>query len=286
MKTATISAVSFSVLYALMIIFQQYVVKDNSFRDFIFWSYVTTLLLTVTYALIRNSRKLIVKSIRGWTLGALVGISASVLADSFILIGLQSAPSLNWGILSQLGVPLTFLFAVLWLSERFNISKILAILVSIVGAVLVVVQTNQKLDFGLGNLWFLSAVVFLAMANILSQYALRSMTILQLNFVRLLTAVIILGLGLWIWPTGGRVVWWIAIVNGTAILIGMSLVSLTIQKAGAAFFSIGANLIPVFIALFSILIFGIWPTSYQIMGGVLIIISIWIFYLDKLRHRC
>ena len=72
-------------------------------------------------------------------------------------------------------------------------------------------------------------------------------------------------------------VWWIAIVNGTAILIGMSLVSLTIQKAGAAFFSIGANLIPVFIALFSILIFGIWPTSYQIMGGVLIIISIWIF---------
>ena len=58
---------------------------------------------------------------------------------------------------------------------------------------------------------------FLAMANILSQYALRSMTILQLNFVRLLTAVIILGLGLWIWPTGGRVVWWIAIVNGTAI---------------------------------------------------------------------
>ena len=166
MKTATISAVSFSVLYALMIIFQQYVVKDNSFRDFIFWSYVTTLLLTVTYALIRNSRKLIVKSIRGWTLGALVGISASVLADSFILIGLQSAPSLNWGILSQLGVPLTFLFAVLWLSERFNISKILAILVSIVGAVLVVVQTNQKLDFGLGNLWFLSAVVFLAMANI------------------------------------------------------------------------------------------------------------------------
>lgn len=285
MKTATLSVLLFSALYGLMIIFQQYVVKGNSFRDFVFWSYLVTLSLTVIYALFRSPKSLLIKSARGWTFGILCGISASVLADSFILIGLQTMPSLNWGILSLLTTPLTFAFAVMWLSERLKVSKILAVLLSIVGALLVVVQSNQRLDWGLGNVWFLTAVFFLTIANIFNQSALRTLTILQLNFIRLLTAVVILGLGLVIFPSHGRVVWWAPVLNGTAILIGMTLISLTIKKAGVAFFSLGSNLVPIFIAIFSLIIYGIWPTFTQVIGGGLIIFSIWLFYLDKLYKK-
>lgn len=283
MKTAVIASVSFSVLYAGMITFQQYVVKTNSFRDFVFWSYLVTLSLTVIYALFRSPKSLLIKSARGWSFGILCGISASVLADSFILIGLQTIPSLNWGILSLLTTPLTFAFAVMWLSERLKVSKILAVLLSIVGALLVVVQSNQRLDLGLGNIWFIAAVLFLTIANIFNQSALRTLTILQLNFIRLLTAVVILGLGLVIFPSHGQIVWWMAVFNGTAILIGMTLISLTIKKAGVAFFSLGSNLVPIFIAIFSLVIYGTRPTPLQIIGGGLIIFSIWLFYLDKIK---
>ena len=60
-------------------------------------------------------------------------------------------------------------------------------------------------------------------------------------------------------------------------LLGFNLVNYAIQKAGASFFSVVSSLLPLFTAVFTFFILGTLPTFNQLIGGLIIIFSIYIF---------
>jgi drug/metabolite transporter (DMT)-like permease len=241
-------------------------------------AYLFATFVISVYLLIFNRESLKIKSKKGITMGVITGILSSVVADSLVLFGLQTASSINWSILSRLNILVTFTFALILLKEKPKLLKIIAVLVSILGAFLVVYNPGAEFTFQIGNLLFLGAVVAFSLCNITTQLALKYLSVTQLIFIRITSSALILTIiTLLFFPFQEISAWLFILFDGIIVILATLLVNIVIKRAGAAFFSIATNLTPVITVFFAMLIVKELPSVSQIAGGSLIIASVFLY---------
>lgn len=276
---ATIAVVFFSFFYGLQTILQQTIVRNilpPLHLNFLAYSFASIFFLI--YLIFFNRKSLRIKSKKGLTFGILTGLSASVVADTFVLLGLQSSSSINWGILSRLAAFVTFLLALVFLKEKSNKIKVLALIVSFIGALLVIYTPGTKLNFNRGDLFFIGGFIAFGLANIFSQKALQFLSLSQLTFSRLFSAAVVYGIVVFaFFPIKQISAWGFVIYNAISLIIGISLISLIIKKSSGSFFAVASNLVPVFIIILSILFLKEYPLPIQLVGGALIISGVILF---------
>lgn len=284
MKKAFIATLFFCMFYSLQIVFQQIFVRNHIQPLHLnFLSYLLATFILTLYFLFFNKKNLVLlpdKKISSFFLFALFGW---ILADFCAVYGLKFSSSTNYSILSRLMVFVVYLLSIFFLKERMNVNKTLATIISVVGGFLVIYNFKNTFKINIGDLFFLGTVFTQSISSITRQKVTKHMSSLQLTYLMFLYATIILGVITYLFdpitimpPIG------IIVFNSVVALVGFSLVNYAIQKGGAVFFTLVASLLPVFTAFFSFFILRQTPFLTQIIGGLFIIISIFIFQRRKL----
>lgn len=276
---ATLAVILFSFFYGLQTILQQTVVRNTLPPLHLnFLAYGLSFIIFLIYLVLFNRKALKIKSKKGLTFGILTGLSASVVADTFVLLGLQTSSSINWGILSRLAAFVTFVLALVFLKEKSNMVKILALIISVVGAFLVIYTPGTKIIFNRGDLLFVGAFIAFGLANIFSQKALEFLSLSQLTFLRLFSAAVVFGIIVFVFfPVKQVSTWGFIFYNAASLIVGTSLISLIIKKSSGSFFAVASNLVPVFIIILSIFFLKEYPLPIQLAGGTLIIGGVILF---------
>lgn len=278
-KKALMASLVFSLLYALTIVLQQFFLKSSiDPLNLNFFTYLFSALILTVYTFLFKKETFKFKSRKGLTLGIVSGIIGSVVADLAVVYGLRASSSINWGIISRLSVMVTFFLAIFMVNEKVNLRRIIAVIISLIGVLLVVYKPGSKVILNTGDLLFLVALFCFSYSNILCQQALEYITVWQLTYLRFASTAIILGILFFAFSHFEKVtVWGFIIFNGLSFIVGITLVNIIIKKAGAAFFAITSNMVPIFIVILSIFILKEAPAFFQIIGGTAIISSVFIF---------
>ncbi len=276
---ALISVTIFSILFASFVLIQRELLKSG-----IHPLYLNTLIYTVSatifsmYSLIRQPRVFRNISPKGIVLGIISAILASVLGDVLVLYGLQSGSPITWSIFVGLVPLMTYLLAVLFLSERFLGRKLIAICFSIAGTVLMLYRPGSGIDLAHGTAFFAIAVAVFAVANITSERTLAHLSTQQFTLLRLITATVLLWVLFVIFrPAMSPIMWPFIVTNGTILVIAIELVNRIMQQTSASFFSVAGNMGTLFVILFSVVFTNEWPTLLQAGGGAVIVASIFLF---------
>lgn len=274
-----ILAFIFSFFYSLMILLQQkYLRTSISPLQLNFFTYLgSSAILTLCVLFFKRS---ILGSLpkSGLKYAILVGLNSSVVGDSLIFLGLLSSSAINWGILSLLIALVTFILSVKFLAEKPTKIKIIALILSLLGAFIVIYKPGQKLIFNSGDIFFLLAVIVYAIGNLLNKKALDRLSVFQVLYFRLLTASFVLGIILVLSnQINLNLPWFFIFISSIWMIMGTSLVNAITQKSGPSFFAISVNLVPIFTIVLAVFLFSELVTTYQLLGGVLVIGSILIF---------
>ena len=213
----------------------------------------------------------------------LFAVTLWISCDLLTVYGLKISSSVNYSILSRLQIFISFFGACLFLKEKINLYKIVSVIVSLIGGIIVVYNFRSAIKINPGDLLFLMAVLSISISGLFRQKITETVSALQLTYLMFGFGALTLGLVTFLFspinvvpPTG------FILFNAIIGLIGFNLVNYSISKGGAAFFSIVSNILPVFTIVFSFIIFKNLPELTQIIGGLLIVFSIFLFQKNKL----
>ena len=279
MKQAFIATLLFCFFYSLQIVFQQVFVRSHIQPLHLnFLSYLLATIILTVYFLFFNKKNLVLlpdKKVSSFFLLALMGW---ILADFFAVYGLKFSSSTNYSILSRLMVFVVYLLSIFFLKEKINPNKTIASIISVIGGFLVIYNFKNTFKINIGDLFFLGTVFTQSISSITRQKVTKHMSSLQLTYLMFFYATIILGVITYFFnPITIMPPLVVIVFNSVVALVGFSLVNYAIQKGGAVFFTLVASLLPVFTAFFSFLILKQSPFITQIIGGLLIISSIFLF---------
>lgn len=286
MKKALIATAGFSFLYALQLVFQQIFVRgriDPLHLNFL--TYFISAIILASYFLLFKRKEFVILPKKKISLMFFVALTGWILADLFTVYGLKLSSSTNYSLLSRLGIFVVFILSIIFLKEKSFFTKIIALLIAFIGGLLVVYKFNSSLTINIGDLFFLLSMIVQSISTISKQKVTEHMDSLQLTFLLFTYAAIILGLITFIFfPIKSIGYYQFIIFNSILNLTGYCLVNYAIQEGGAVVFTLASNLLPVFTIIFSFLILKQLPIYTQLIGGILIIFSIFIF-LKKNESR-
>ena len=230
------------------------------------------------YLGIWDRRSFVIKSKKGLLIAIAIALSSSVIADLLVLYGLKVGSSITWSLLLCSAPLITYLLAIPTLGEKFKFSKLTSVIVSIVGAIIIIYVPGTGIDWLHGAPYFIAAVALFSVANILSQLVFKYITALQLTLIKLAsTSIIMVSFVTLSGIKSTNINWVLVVINSLILLSANVLVNYVIDKAGATYFSVGANMAPLFVTLLSIIFMSTYPTWTQILGGIVIIISVFLF---------
>jgi drug/metabolite transporter (DMT)-like permease len=135
-----------------------------------FWRWASSLLLIlpVAWTPLRGQWRLL---LRHWKWVLPMAAIASAIFQSMVYVGLQSTTALNGALLIALVPVVVAAIAAMVLGDRFSPRQGLGILVSLAGAVVVIVRGElsvlRTLAFNPGDLWILAAVPIWALYTVL-----------------------------------------------------------------------------------------------------------------------
>jgi len=279
MRQALFATIGFAAFYALQIVFQQiYVRAAVEPLHLNFLSYALSSIILTFYFLFFNKKALIIKPNKNILFLFCFALVGWMLADFFAVTGLKFSSSINYSILSRLMIFVVFILSVFFLNEKIKLNKIFSSILAVAGSILVVYKFNSQIVINTGDLFFLGTVLVQSISSVARQKVTKHVSSLQLTYLMFTYAAIILGIITFIFfPIKQPVSYKFIIFNSLSGLIGFSLVNFAIQKGGAVFFTLTANLLPVFTIIFSFFILKQLPLPTQIIGGILIIFSIFLF---------
>lgn len=277
MKRALAASLLFSLVYGATIVFQSNVIKnsmDPLFLNLVSYCFASILIIAYAFYTKFNFSKI---SRIGLSWAVLTSIFASILGDSFVMLGFLESSSVNWGILSRLTLPGTFLFGLILLREKGKINHVFSMILALLGALLVVYKPGVAFSLNPGDLYFILAITFYSLANITSQKASLTLSTFELASIRILFATVVFAIIIPFINISHSINWLFSLFNGSMIIFGTFIVTYIIKTAGANFFAITSNLIPVFTAAITFFIFHESLTNGQLIGGLLVIASILLF---------
>lgn len=279
MKKALIATTGFSFLYALQLVFQQIFVRgriDPLHLNFL--TYSISAVILAFYFLFFNKKKFILLPKKRISLLFFVALIGWILADLFTVYGLKISSSTNYSLLSRLGIFVVFILSIIFLKEKSTLTKIIALLIAFIGGLLVIYKFDSRLTINIGDLFFILSMIVQSISTISKQKVTERLDSLQMTFLLFTYAAVILGLVTFMFfPIKSIGHYQFIIFNSLLNLSGYCLVNYAIQKGGAVVFSLVSNLLPVFTIMFSFLILKQLPLYTQLVGGVLIFLSIILF---------
>ncbi|MFZ3587776.1 DMT family transporter [Bacillus sp. DJP31] len=221
------------------------------------------------------------KNILGILVASIFGVVGHHL---FLAVGLTTSTATNAGLILGL-IPLcTSILAMLFLGERFTVSKSLGILVALVGVYFIVMNDEGSLNgLAIGDLYLVGAVItqaisFILIKKLTDNIDSKQMTGMMLFFGALMLLVPSLFIEQVV-PTNfvdvPAYVWWILI--GSAIIatgLGHVLYNYAMQQLGAGTTAIFINLTPFFSLVGSTLFLGEVITTKHLIGFSCIIAGV------------
>ncbi len=279
MKRAFIATIFFCVFYSLQIVGQQLFVRNYIHPLHLnFLSYFVASIILTLYFVLFNKKDFVLKPDKKIVPFFILAIAGWMFADFFATYGLKFSTSINYSILSRLMIFVVFVLSMLFLKEKSNKYKIVSTILSVIGGFFVIYNFKNTLQINTGDIFFLGTVLTQSISSVTRQKVTKRMTSFQLTYLMFLYATFILGLITFIFlPLKILPSLKIILFNSITALIGFSLVNYAIQKGGAVFFTLVATLLPVFTIIFSFIILRQVPILTQIIGGILIITSIFLF---------
>lgn len=279
MRQAFFATLGFSLFYGLQIVLSKMFLKDaiHPLHLNFLVCLVSFLALSVYFAIF-NKKAFSIK-MDGKTSWIFILVTILWLAaDLFAMYGLKVSSSVNYSILSRLGVIVTYVLAVLFFSESYKTNKTIAVAMSFLGALAVVYNFRSKVLINAGDILFLASTTSNAVSGLFRQRVTKHISSLQLTYLMFGFGAAILGtLSLIFVPLKTIPVPWFVLTVSFLALVGFSFVNYAIAKGGAAFFSVASSMLPLATALFSFLIIRQSPSINQVIGGVIIIFSIFLF---------
>lgn len=280
MKQALIATIGFTFFYGLQIVLQKLFIKTAIHP--LHLNFLTNLssfiILTIFFALFNRDIFNFKSENRKLSKLILIASLLWIAADLSTIFGLKISSSINFSILSRLTVIITYILAILFFKESIKTNKIVAVLVAFIGSLIVVYNFKSAIKINYGDLLFVNFAVTNSVSGLFRQKITKNISPIQLTYFMYGISVIVLGLITFIFlPIKEISVLYFIILNSILALVGFNLVNYAIAKGGATFFSLTSSLLPFVTAIFSFLILKQLPFITQVIGGVIIIFSIFLF---------
>lgn len=279
MKKAFFATIGFCILFGLQIVLQQLFLKSSI--QPLHLSFLTNLssliLLTIYFSLFNRkvfSFKINKKAVIWFFAAAVLWI----IADLSTMFGLSLSSSINLSLLSRLQVFLTYILAVLFFHETFLKNKLLTVILSLVGGIILVLNFQSSIKFNFGDLLFFIFTLAISLSGLFRQNVTKYISPFQMTYLMYILSVSLMGIMTFIFfPLSKIEVPGFIIFNSVIGVSGFILVNYAISVGGATFFSVVSSLLPLFTAFFSYLILKQLPSINQLVGGLIIIFSIYLF---------
>ncbi len=233
------------------------------------------------YALIKEPKALLSIDKQSMLAIVLIGIFGGGLTYGLGSLGLQISTAINYAFLIQTTIFFTPILAFFFLKEHLKPHKTVLIFALLIGSYLI--STNGKLIIpNIGDLYILLSSIAFSLGVIFTKIALRKVPTLTFSMYRSLFG----GLSLLLFLLFIRKVnvdfhwYWISIV-GLVIAAGIYSMNKTLEYGTASYMQMMYISVPIITAIFAYLILGELMSPVQIIGGIIIIISV--FFVHKLE---
>lgn len=249
-----------------------------------FMSLVSFVILTI-YGLIFNRKIISIKLEKDAFKYFLLATFLWIIADLSAIYGLKLSSSVNYSILSRLTVFVTYFTAVLFFKETLTKNKILAVVLSLLGSFFVVYNFKSTVVLNPGDILILGFSIFVSLSGLFRQKISKNISSIHLTYLMFGLSTLTLGLITFLLePINKFIIPPFIVLISILGLLGFNLVNYAIKQSGASFFSVVSSLLPVFTAIFTFFILGITPSINQLIGGIIIIVSIYIFQKKYASH--
>ncbi len=234
-----------------------------------------------------------VKQLGEIVLAAFFGFSVAV---SFLFMGLQKAPSINFPIIASAGPIVLYCLAVFIMKERPHSKILIGSFISLMGVLFIVLSPlifSSSAAFSgsqiQGNLFFVITMIAHAIYVILTKTVLKKINVFQTTFIMFAIASIsyspfaLRELGGWSFSQLNNAGMF-GIIYGTIFssAIAYCLYHWAIEKIDAQEIGIFTYLDPVTTITVAYLLLGEKPTSYYLLGAILVFFGI--FVAEKRIH--
>jgi drug/metabolite transporter (DMT)-like permease len=204
-------------------------------------------------------------------IGVLVGINTNLgfVAVRYVEPGTAS-------LLSRTSILFGVALGVLWLGERLTRIEAAGAVLAVIGAV--VVSFQPGVDFRVGSLIVVIATFLYALHSAVVKRYGGAMPFLEFFFFRLAgTAAVVFVLGVaqgeLAWPNGTA--WALLVAAATInVVFSRALYYLALRRLDLTLVTIALTLSPVVTWIWSVPLFGGWPTATEMMGGAAIVIGV------------
>lgn len=229
---------------------------------------------------------------REWIGLVIVAILSGALAPGLIFQALSLTPVTNVLLLGRLEPPLTLALSIWLLGERLNRWEVLGSIVAFTGVVLtIVLQTDRThmtpvagFQVGLGELMAVSGAICLSIATIVAKKHLTNVPLGIHNTVRTgLGTIVYFWLALSMYGFDHFIgvlspfLWqWMLLYGTVIVVIGQSLWNKGFRASSIATASLVGSFAPIVGILAAYLILGEIPTQAQYIGGMVILIGLFL----------
>jgi len=248
------------------------------------WSASLLLILPVSWPSLRKQWPLL---LRHWKWVLPMGAIASAIFQSMVYLGLQSTTALNGALIIALVPVVVVMIAALVLGDRIRSRQGLGILLSLAGAVVVIVRGERSvlrtLSFNPGDLWILAAVPIWSLYTVLLKRWPAG-----LHRMSFLAAIALIGVILqfpffaWEWTTGRHMLVTpasIAAIAYTALFasfLAFVFYNRAMERTTPAVAGLFHHLHPAFTALLGIAFLGERVGWYHALGVSLIVLGLYL----------
>lgn len=206
------------------------------------------------------------------TIGFLVGTSTVLTFMSVAFIDPGTA-----SLLGKSSIVFGVGLGVLWLRERFTITQTIGALTAMVGVVIISFQTGDYLRLG-SLIVVLASLLYALHTALFKRYgggiSLADFFLFRLGSTTVFLLVVVLARDDLLLPRGWQA-WTVLFLAGTMnIVLSRALYYLALQRLDLSFHSIILTLSPVVAVGWTLLLFGIWPTVQQLVGGAAVIAGV------------
>jgi drug/metabolite transporter (DMT)-like permease len=222
-----------------------------------------------------------------WISLFVVAILSGALAPAAIFQALELAPVNNIVLLGRLEVPLVLVLSRIVLKEKLQRYQKIGSVVILIGIILSVMREQSGLSvagltFGEGELLTIAATVLLSISNVINKQQLSEIP-LGINsifktglgtFVFFWTAIAIYGAGHFGEMFNPYLWQWMLVYGGIIVVVGQSFWLKGLRAVTVSSAALVSCFHPIAGMFFSYLILAERPTSYQVMGGGIILFGL------------
>jgi O-acetylserine/cysteine efflux transporter len=168
-------------------------------------------------------------------------------------------------------------FGVIWLRERLVLDQLIGTVLAIIGVVIITFQPGDYLR--IGSLIVIVAALVYALHNAIFKRYGRGINLPNFFLFRLASTTLFLLVfaaarnELYV-PLGWQA-WAILLLTGTVnVVLSRGLYYLTLHRLNLSLHAIILTLSPIATIAWTLLLFGVWPTLQQLIGGVVVIVGV------------